>query len=256
MRVLVTLLITVSAVATVRAQSNGGSPVYTGQNYSQVQGNHYSSGTYSRSAYQPRATYSRSTYPPGHGSHYYQQRYPQQAYSYQPQVQQPQFGAGFGTPYTDQVQQAAQANAHRQQHNDHQKQERWRQYQLQQAQQRAYIQRYGDAASQQSGRIFTDTTAQTTTRASMDTRTRGKVGRARTSMATRLTISRGAARTSRIPASIVKADSIKVSRFTVSTISSSRKSATGGIDSPSGCGRSREPRLMLPRPLEFGGANS
>ena len=154
MRVLTTLLMTLSAVATVRAQTNGGVPVYSGQNYAQhqtqqyqahpgavhpqaqqyqqVPRNYYSQGTYSRSAYPPRATYSRSTYPPGYSparSHY---AYPQPSHSYgqnsqnysgrgpshytsqqtqQPvqaqQVQQPQFGAGFGTTYTDRVRQQA-----------------------------------------------------------------------------------------------------------------------------------------------------
>lgn len=216
MRVITTLLIALSAVATARAQSNIASRGYYGQQYAQpsaqqyqqVPRSYYSGGSYSRSTYPPRATYSRSAYPPGYAPAYSYHAYPQQSYSYgqnpnyghnygqasgyhsypqqqvnpqaiasQPQVQQPQFGAGFGTTFTDrvrqqanpqtvnpqvvagtpqqpqfgagfgstftdQVQQSAQQNARRQQAADQRKnEERWRQYQIQQSQQQAYFQR-------------------------------------------------------------------------------------------------------------------
>lgn len=216
MRALTTLLISLSAVATATGQSNGSSQGY-GQQYAQpsvqqsqqAPRSYYSGSTYSQSSYPPQATYSRSAYPPGYAPANSYYAYPQQDnYQYghkshhgnsyghgnvyyanphnsvnpqsiasQPQVQQPQFGAGFGTTftdrvrqqanpqivvgtpqqpplgagfgptYTDQVQRAAQVNAHLQHEIDQRRNlELWKQYQVQQ---QAYFHRYGPPAAQQ-----------------------------------------------------------------------------------------------------------
>lgn len=190
MREFTTLLIVLSAVATAEAQPVGATPVFSRQPDSRDPGSDPSQGSYSRSMRTPRGTYPVPTSRPSVAARrprpvYPRAVYPQAVYQPpqyrpsqysnpetsmptaavqtspgvpsptgipQPSTSQPPFGAGFGTPFSQQVQPASgQPTDQNSDPDDAQRrvrEEEWRQFQLQEAQRLAYFQRYGDAASQ------------------------------------------------------------------------------------------------------------